>query len=115
MQDAAAIGSYTIRHLAAGATGDGAAADMIVSDDVGATWAALAAGEQRNDNSRIQAFAATGTVAPTPFTTFAGTVEVAPTIVPTNTPGYDAFDHAGWFVHHDRALSVIEVVNYGTF
>lgn len=84
-QGAVFIGDYRIVHSATGATASGAPVDVIVSDDRGATWAALGAGEQLSDNSRFQSYSTPGSLLPVASSLFTGTLEVHARINPTRS------------------------------
>ncbi|WP_073523170.1 DUF1120 domain-containing protein [Pseudomonas fluorescens] len=85
MQGSASIGRYTItQRPGSGATGDGAAVDLLQRDTNG-PWVAVTVGLQTNSSARIQAYAMPGNPDPAEFTVYAGTFEVAPSIAPTST------------------------------
>lgn len=74
--DGKSVGSYLIQ-FPAGATGDGASIDHIMSVDAGANWVAPASGLMTTNANRRESWADTGTLTPKAYTTVVQPIRVA--------------------------------------
>ncbi|CAM8677842.1 MULTISPECIES: DUF1120 domain-containing protein [Leclercia] len=85
----AKIGAYTVAVDGAKMTADSVAADLLVSDNNGATWRAASYGNQSNDNSRIVTVGQVGSTEPKMFKEMTVPMKIAAAVQPSSVLGAD--------------------------
>ncbi|AUU82902.1 DUF1120 domain-containing protein [Leclercia adecarboxylata] len=85
----AKIGAYSVAVDGAKLTADSVAANMLVSDDQGATWRTASYGQQSNDNSRIVTAGEVGSLEPKMFKEMTVPLKIAAGVQPSSVLGSD--------------------------